>query len=182
MPSRLSMVAEVAPGSVGAEVGVYRGDFAAAVLLFPVRRLYLVDPWAKPEGNFKLDPWADHDHEGNYGFVLKRFISEVANGRVDILRMRSLEASRALTRQGVQLDWVFIDACHAYDDCLADLVHWSALVKPGGTIFGHDLVDDCEDLKQFGVRSAVQTFCNANGWYLDTVGCEWPPSYALKRV
>jgi predicted O-methyltransferase YrrM len=50
----------------------------------------------------------------------------------------SLESARFLHKQGVQLDSVFIDGCHEYAECLADISAWRPLVRPGGIICGHD--------------------------------------------
>jgi len=180
LPDRLGMVIELAPASVGAEISVYRGDFAAAILGAAPARLYLVDPWAPPTGNFKNDTWSHHDHEANYGYVLTRFTLEP---RVTIMRTRSLDAAAALEDSGVQLDWVYIDACHAFEDCLQDLRAWSRLLRTGGALMGHDFVDDgTHEMEQFGVHTAVERFADEAGWRLDTVACEWPPSYKLIRV
>jgi hypothetical protein len=38
----------------------------------------------------------------------------------------------------LQLDWVYVDASHTYDGCMADLEGSLTIVKPGGIIFGDD--------------------------------------------
>ena len=43
-PSRLAMIQELPPHSVGAEIGVYRGDFSEQILRnTQVAHLYLID-------------------------------------------------------------------------------------------------------------------------------------------
>lgn len=58
--------------------------------------------------------------------------------RIEVLEMESLAAARHLHGLGVKLDSVFIDACHEYAECGADIQAWRALVKPEGIIAGHD--------------------------------------------
>lgn len=181
LPTREMLLQEVAPGSVGAEIGVYRGDFAQVALNAGADTVYLVDPWAPATGNFVHDLWATHDHEANGRHVRDRYQAEIASGRVRIVQRDSLTAHRELLSVGAVLDWVYIDACHAYEDCLADLRAWSKLVRRDGAILGHDLVDDGNRKLEFGVRSAVETFVNESRWRLHTVTCDWPPSYMLKQ-
>jgi predicted O-methyltransferase YrrM len=53
---------------------------------------------------------------------------------------------------GLMFDSVFIDGCHEYAECRADIEAWLPLVKPGGLICGHDYWAN-----HSGVMSAVNS-------------------------
>lgn len=59
---------------------------------------------------------------------------------IDVRRFRadSLEVASQLYRAGMRFDSVFIDACHHYAECSADIRAWRELLKPDGIISGHD--------------------------------------------
>lgn len=52
---------------------------------------------------------------------------------------------------GQQLDFLFIDGDHSYEGVKADFENYSPLVKPGGLIAFHDIVDNDKD-KSFGTQ------------------------------
>ncbi len=49
------------------------------------------------------------------------------------------------------LDFLFIDGDHSYEGVKADFENYSPLVKPGGLIAFHDIVDNDKD-KSFGTQ------------------------------
>lgn len=58
--------------------------------------------------------------------------------RVCHWKENSLRAALDAHRDGLRLDSVFIDACHHYAECCADIQAWRALLRPGGILAGHD--------------------------------------------
>ena len=52
------------------------------------------------------------------------------------VRLPSVEAAARFPDQS--LDQVFVDGDHSEEACYADLVAWSAKLRPGGRLFGHD--------------------------------------------
>ena len=73
--------------------------------------------------------------------VLDATIQEIRNrteGRiaVSLIPKNSIDAARAY--KGPKLCSVFIDGCHHYAECKADIEAWSAHVKRGGLVCGHD--------------------------------------------
>jgi len=62
----------------------------------------------------------------------------------------SINCSREQYKNGLRFDSIFIDACHEYAECKADIEAWILLVKKGGIIAGHDYW-----AKDVGVMDAV---------------------------
>lgn len=131
-------------GGVGAEVGVWRGDFSEAVLeRAKPRLLHLIDPW-----HFHEDPgFARGRFSGKsatnqkkvdqvYDSVRARFASELGRGVVVIHRATSDEALGDLADGS--LDWIYIDGNHRYEYVKDELARSLALVRPGGVIAGDD--------------------------------------------
>jgi predicted O-methyltransferase YrrM len=57
------------------------------------------------------------------------------------------------------LDFVFIDANHAFDYVMLDLIYWTKKVRPGGIVSG----DDYFHFKKAGVVEAVDAYTKAHG-------------------
>lgn len=183
VPTRLDMIRQLPPDTEGAEIGVQQGAFSNEILQTPVKKLHLIDAWehvpGHPDNAISLSQ-GGHDH--NWRIVSERFDSEIAAGRVRLLRGFSTEA--AIHFEPCSLDWIFLDADHTYEAVLADLIAWNFKIKPGGCIMGHDYMDwgVAIDLK-FGVIRGVTEFCRDYGWKLTllTSEDEWP-SYRLEHL
>ena len=50
---------------------------------------------------------------------------------VRVLQMHSIDAARQCCIQGLQFDSLFIDGCHEYAECKADIEAWRPMIKPG---------------------------------------------------
>jgi hypothetical protein len=152
---RDDLLRKLARGGVGAEIGVFRGDFSERILLIArPRRLHLIDPW-------KFEPGAAYDQslygrghvsgqaamDAIHDSVRERFDHEIQVGTVMLHRSGSAEAAAQF--DDGYFDWVYIDGNHLYEFVLRDLENYSLKVKPGGYIAGDD----------YGVR----------GWWLDGV-------------
>jgi hypothetical protein len=142
-------------GSVGAEIGVWRGDFSSR-LLSVVRpaRLHLVDPWkfetsSGYEGARYGGALAKNQAEMDriYETVLRRFAQEAKTGVV--LVHRGPSAQIGMQFDDAYFDWVYIDGNHLYEYVKRDLEVFAPKVKPGGLLTGDD----------YGVR----------GWWEDGV-------------
>lgn len=183
LPTRNDLISLLAPGSVGAEIGVLNGDFSAELLKSNPSRLYLVDAWQHvTSGPYAKDP-ANVEQPGQderYRNVVSRFKDDA---RVRILRERSAFAAGLLLElYRAEFDWVYIDADHSYSRVLTDLALWSLLIKPGGIIMGHDYIDNEKTREmEFGVVEAVGHFCQVMGWRLDLLTQDEWPSYVLRR-
>ena len=172
---RQKIVAKLAKHGVGAEIGTFRGDFAAKLLRrTKPTRLHLIDPWEhRPEPAYKRAGFGDRKPGGQqrmdamYDEVCRRFATEVAAGTVIIHRSRSLAAVGGLE----QLDWVYVDGDHMYDAVLADLEAFYPLVKPGGAIAGDDY--GVAGWWADGVKRAVDDFVAAEGCELTVMGIQF---------
>lgn len=153
---------------IGCEIGVYRGSMSAAMLTRnPRLRLVLVDSW-EGEGHAyqtKDDSKArmsTDEMERHYKTAVGAV--EFAKDRVDVRRMRSLEAAAAFPEK--HFDFVFIDADHSYEGCRDDIAAWKGKVKPGGWLCGHDY--KIKPGRHIGVVRAVDEYCESHGLTLET--------------
>jgi Methyltransferase domain len=129
--------------AVCAEVGVWKGDGAAAILRHArPQKLYLLDPWEhQPQYDRALfggRAGTQAAMDAVHARVLDRFRREIDAGAVEVLRARSQDAESALA--GARLDWAWIDGDHTYEAVKADLERFSRIVKPGGCLAGDDYV------------------------------------------
>jgi hypothetical protein len=142
---RQTLVEHLPKGTVGAEIGVYAGDFSEMLLRRAApRTLHLIDPWMSQSG----EPYSralyganQRDQAGMdalYQRVLKRFAPRIEAKSVIIHRQRSDEALGQFADG--ELDWVYIDGDHTLNAVLSDLRLAHRKVKPGGFIAGDDYV------------------------------------------
>jgi hypothetical protein len=134
--------------SVGAEIGVWKGDFSAKLLRHvQPKRLMLIDPWVfDPNfgdslfGGLAARSQSDMDHicEG----VRARFLSQITQGTVEIHRSKSVDFAKKLPDGSI--DWVYIDGNHDYEFVLADLQSWYPKVRPGGLVAGDDYGEESD--------------------------------------
>uniref|UniRef100_A0A6M3JDN5 Putative methyltransferase n=1 Tax=viral metagenome TaxID=1070528 RepID=A0A6M3JDN5_9ZZZZ len=128
---------------IGAEVGVYEGGHAKALLQHPnIKKLYLIDIC-----EFKS---------------LRKNIAPFLNKINLMIPMSSEDASKKIADKS--LDFVYVDADHTYDNCKKDLNLWWGKVKDGGILCGHDFSVD-----MLGVVRAVIEFTLENRLQLNNV-------------
>lgn len=142
-PEPRAVVLDALPrGSVGAEIGVWKGDFSALLLSHCApRRLYLVDPWSfDPSFGDSLfggeAARSQADMDAICDSVKARFSAEIASGVVQVRRDDS--AGLAAEIPDGSLDWVYIDGNHDFEFVLADLRRLAPKVRPGGLVCGDD--------------------------------------------
>jgi hypothetical protein len=131
----VSFLNGVQPAEV-AEVGVYRGAFAARLLneCPSISSYYMLDPWRH------LDDWnkpankSDDIFEQLYEEAMER-TSEHAYKRV-VLRGKTSEVVDRLPDEG--LDFVYVDGDHTLRGVTIDLVKVFSKVRTGGWIGGDD--------------------------------------------
>jgi hypothetical protein len=169
-------------GSVGAEIGVHRGQFSAALVraLNP-QRLYLIDPWRFVSSEKyatalygRRGGRAQKNMDRRYAAVLRRFSENIENGQAIVIRATSNDACSAIP-DGT-LDWVYIDGDHSYDAVLNDLRSYLPKLRLGGIMAG----DDFGETQWFGsdVVRAVHDFTEEGGAELVEVRRE---QFVLRR-
>ncbi len=115
-----------------AEVGVWKGDFAEAILSRcpQVERYYLIDPWAR------LDDWNKplntDDLERAYRDTMEKM--RPFGDRVVVLRGRTHEVAGQLS----ELDFAYIDGDHTLRGITIDLISVWPKIRQGGWIGGDD--------------------------------------------
>jgi hypothetical protein len=150
--------------SVCAEIGVYRGDFAARILTI-VRplKLHLVDPWkyeasaTYQESLYGGERGASQANlDAIYDGLLRRFQAPIAAGTISVHRAASSDACLAFPDS--YFDWIYIDGNHLYEFVKQDLELYCPKVKRGGYITGDDYGADEGHWWHGGVKKAVDEF------------------------
>lgn len=158
---------------VAAEVGVLRGEFSQVLLAGWSGTLYMVDAWRHLPGYVDIANGTDDSHEANRQAAAR--VAVRFGDRAVMVRGLSTEVARGLD-DGC-LDAVYLDADHARDAVLADLIAWAPKVRRGGVISGHDYLDGVLPEGVFGVKSAVLEFF---GREPDVVTQEKWPSWLME--
>jgi hypothetical protein len=171
IPGRHEMMELVGlAGKSCVEVGVSRGEFARHLAKRSPSRLLLVDPWCHQDPKQYADPANFPDDEFNR--IYKGLVEEFKNQPfVQFDRAYSLDAA-ARVPDG-SLDFVYIDANHAYEFVKQDIEAWYPKVKKGGWLCGHDYDPHPEGQGWPGVKKAVHEFLAAKGLALHFISNAW---------
>ena len=180
----------------GVEVGTFKAEFSKFILNNWNGTLYMVDVW-RPLG----DEYLDSSNHKNYQNQVYSYAMDNLQGLEDrgiMIRANSQKASEIF--QDESLDFVYIDANHAYDFVVDDINYWYSKVKKGGYLWGHDYIsldwyNDPNFLPNqkdkhiyskdfyhgvFGVNPAVDEFCKKNN-YEPTITNEFFGTWLIKK-
>lgn len=104
------------PKGIGAEIGVWKGEFSEH-LLEKATKLYLIDPWLhQPEFTSRRYAVNSQDFmDALHDLVVKRFHSR------NVVIMRGFSHEILPSFPNKFFDWVYIDGCHAYEWVKADI-------------------------------------------------------------
>ena len=105
---------------VAAEIGIEHGTSAMA----------MIQNYESIEQYYCIDPWRGRDEKYERVKVLLE-----STGKATVLRMTSDEAVNHVPNN---LDFVYIDGDHSYEQVLRDLENWVPKIRSGGIISGHD--------------------------------------------
>lgn len=159
-PTRGTFLHLLPKGSVGAELGVFCGEFTQFIIdNVQPKKLYLVDPWWLEFGEQYPD-WGAYTRNGKlstkeaHGMV-QDIVAKYRGGEVKIEVGYSLTFLASLP--DYSLDWVYLDTTHAYEDTLKELDALQYKVKPDGIIAGHDWHPEPTHWHH-GVYRAIQDF------------------------
>lgn len=176
---RRRLLAQLPRGATCAEIGTWRGDFAATILRSRrPRLLYLVDPWEhRSETAYQRAMFGGRTQDGQsemdtiYRGVLAGFRGRIDRGQVVVKRQRSVRAAEDFPDSS--LDWVYIDGDHTYEGVKGDLEAYFGKVRSGGYLAGDDygqpgwwedgvtravneFAARCEELKVIGSQFLLQ--------------------------
>jgi len=127
--------------AVGAEIGVWKGEFSAEILKGSnPRKLYLIDPWVIQDDALHRDSWYGSDERADmdkiHSRVLQRFAKEREDGSVIVMREFSTKALEGFPDN--HFDFVYIDGDHEYSAVRRDCFTAYEKVRQGGLICGDD--------------------------------------------
>jgi len=115
---------------VGVEIGVFRGDYTE-VLAESGLKIYGVDPWAVYKG---------YSHDGRQGWCdkLYRMSQEKLAPYPNVTLIKEMSMDAVNRFEDNSIDFVYIDGNHRFKYIAEDIYEWSAKVRKGGIICGHD--------------------------------------------
>jgi hypothetical protein len=186
------------PGGKGVEVGTFKGEFSKEIMGLWNGTLYMVDVWSP----LNPDEYIDASNHSNFerDYIYGEAIKNISGNEDRAIMVRAKSEIAANMFEDLSLDFVYIDANHAYDYVVQDIDLWYPKVKPGGYLCGHDYIDidwtadpifakngkdkyiygNNSYLGEFGVNPAVDEFCIRNG-YKPIVTSEWLGSWSIRK-
>ena len=195
---RIELIKQLDLGIKGVEVGTFKGEFAKQILDSTDidLKLFMVDVWMGLGDEYK-DASNHNIHTTAYADTMKSI--EGHEHRAIMIRTDSLRGSMMFEDRS--LDFVYIDANHAYDYVVEDIKLWYPKVKHGGYLMGHDYIamdwyNDPNFMANgkdkhiyaangyyfgvFGVNPAVDEFCKEHGYTL-TITNEWFGTWMIQK-
>lgn len=199
--TRLELIKNITttcPTGKGVEVGTFKGEFSKEILSNWRGTLYMVDIWdSVAEGYDDASNHGRFDYN-IYGEAIKNIKGHEDRG----IMIRATSEIASMMFQNRSLDFVYIDANHAYEFVKQDIALWYPKVKKGGYICGHDYIamDWYTDPNfapngkdkyiysgdhyhgVFGVNPAVDEFCKNQETELTFLTDEWFGSWCVKKI
>jgi len=188
----ISDLKKLIPSGKGVEIGVFKGEFSKHILNNWEGTLYMVDVW-RPLG----DEYEDSSNHKNHMEAYQDTMENIKGFEDKGIMVRATSEIAADMFQDESLDFIFIDANHAYDFVVEDISLWFPKLKKGGIFSGHDYINmdwyndpnfapngkdkyiytsrlDGTPIYNgiFGVNTAVDEFCNKHG-YTPNLTKEW---------
>jgi len=187
----LNLLNKINPNGKGAEIGVFKGDFSKEILNKWGGKLYMIDVWRELG-----DEYIDASNHKNHSDAYEETMTKIRGLEERGIMIRSTSKDCIDLFEDESLDFVFIDANHAYDFVKEDIELWLPKLKKGGIFSGHDYMNldwsqppYLENGKDkhiytntfsgqviyngiFGVNPAVDEFCENNNYELNFTN-EW---------
>ena len=131
---------------VGCEIGVGFGTHAEYILdNTKVIKLFCIDPYTHFDQEYKDQMNLPQDMLDILYFKVYRRL-DVFNERYELIRNTSSQATQHF--HASELDFVFLDANHAYEQVIKDLENWYTKVRSNGLIAGHGFNKNFPQVKQ----------------------------------
>lgn len=174
-------------GSIGCEIGVYRGHFSEKICSYIMpKKLYLIDPWRKlgktfnDHENIKLGkgPYTNYDQLTTKDALDEtKYRVEKFKNSTDIVFIEDFFPSCVDSIKDT-LDWVYLDSSHEYNRTLSELYALDKILPKHGILIGDDFVSDPSH-GNHQVTLAVNEFIKNTDWYI-CLGGEWQ-QFLLRR-
>jgi SAM-dependent methyltransferase len=164
---RLPILDLVKSGTVAAELGVFTGLCAEAILE-TVRPavFHAVDPWWHAYGDVYPD-WGAYTARGTLPTRVAHEAAvtrlEAARGDCEVHVHVTTSADWLRSLRDASLDWVYLDSTHYYRETLEELSLLHEKLRPNGLVLGDDWIPDPEDW-QFGVFRAIHELVRKGMW------------------
>lgn len=178
-------------GTIGAEIGVWKGSSSEQFLKRNPEMLYLVDPWAcsgydeaveagdptfsmeKMLTNPKYVKLTNGKDEKSFDIYYDDVAADIERkfGGLENVTVCRMPATKwfSLCEHGPFLDWIYIDGDHSYTGAYNDLCNALKVVKKGGLIIGDDYKWGRPGDKG-GVKKAANQWAEENGLTLEQFG------------
>lgn len=144
---------------IGAELGVYEGDGALRILqTLNMAELWLVDPYEYyPE-------YKDYSEERiKEALHIAKTRLAPYTSRTHWLFLKASDAALLFRMTGRLLDFGYLDHNHFAEYVYPDIWNYTAVVRPGGVVGGHDFGFDRSSEGIAKVREAVRCFARETG-------------------
>ena len=193
----ISQLGKEFPNGKGVEVGSFKGEFAKQICEVWSGNLYMVDVW-RGLGSEYIDASNHNMHTDAYAEAMNNI--KGFEDRAVMIRAESKVAADMFADNS--LDFVYIDANHAYDYVVEDIALWYPKVKNNGFVLGHDYIamdwyNDPNFMKNgkdkhifglngfyygvFGVNPAVDEFCEEIKYKALYVTNEWFGTWMIQK-
>ena len=134
---------------VCAEIGTFKGEHAKSILKnLNVKRIYLIDPYSS---------YKEYEEKLDLNKAEKEAEKRLSKYKDKIIWIKE-PSSKAISKIKEKLDFLYVDGNHSYGYVKKDLELYSAIVRPGGIMAGHDTPLP-------GVMKAVAEFSNEHPKY-----------------
>lgn len=129
----------------GAEIGVADGRYAEILNnTIPGLHYWGIDPWARYDHAWRSDEYQDKARRTaierlapyENATLIKATSLDAFVGKIDVSQFKEPGSVPYIVPD--DLDFVFIDGAHDFDNVILDIVLWSRKVRKGGIVSGHD--------------------------------------------
>ena len=135
----------------GAEIGVLQGKYSKVLCrAIPELKLYSIDAWRD------YRPYGDFRGQEKFDVIYEEVKTRLAPYNCEVIRKLSMDAVKDFEDES--LDFVFIDANHAFEYVTEDIAGLSKKVRKGGIVSGHDFFRSGGRMRHINVKDVVQAW------------------------
>jgi len=141
-----------------AEIGVDYGLNAKTLLkLLPIKKLYLIDPYQQ-----ELDSVSGDERYRSAKKLLRKH-----KDKIEFIRKSSSEAIKDIPKN---IDFIYLDGSHEYEQVKKDIELYYPKVKKGGIIGGHDFWAStrgvCKAVIEFAEENNLDLYGEITDWWI----------------